>query len=659
MQNIVNKPLLSFLLNGQNFNELSPSITVQKADNTVQTTYLFDSALKLVNTIRYYPEFDACDWVNEWENTGDAPSELISELWDCDVDLPLPPCEAKTTARAFLPKSENVIKVYSPFGSEWSAREFSCDVDFIKLNHRPNWLEKVGSKKTYATVGGRSADSQIAPFFNVKHGKENIGYVVAVGWTGQWNAEITRNEESVTFKSKIEDTHFRILPGERFRTSSVTVMRYNGTVQDGQNTWRRFIKQIYSPIKNEEKELPFCAGLWGGMSTAGCLERITAVESAGLPFNCYWMDAGWYGIGDKVSPDEFEGDWEQHTGNWEVNRARHPDLLADVVSAIGKTDKRFLLWFEPERVRRATPIVAEHPEYFIFPENENNSNLLLNLGDESAWKYCFNTMSDIIEKMNVSIYRQDFNFQPLLYWRQNDTDERIGITEIKHINGLYKLWDSLKERFPRLLIDNCASGGRRIDVETLRRSIPLWRSDAQCPADHIPEIAQAHAISIGSWIPYSGTGTGRIWFDTYRFRSAYAPALNTNFTFSEKNEFGKDPAQLEWLDKACREYLRVRPYLCKDIYPLTEATVSSNAWSAVQYHDPETDTGVIQIFKREGSPYVESVFSLKKIDPSKQYCFEDADGGSLALGGQDLCQNGFNVRIKESRIAKLYFYNAK
>jgi alpha-galactosidase len=30
---------------------------------------------------------------------------------------------------------------------------------------------------------------------------------------------------------------------------------------------------------------------------------------------------------------------------------------------------------------------------------------------------------------------------------------------------------------PGLFIDNCASGGQRIDLETCARSIPLWRTD--------------------------------------------------------------------------------------------------------------------------------------------------------------------------------------
>ncbi|MBR0442973.1 MAG: alpha-galactosidase [Clostridia bacterium] len=407
---------LSFLLDGVPFEQHDPKVSVQKDGNQVRTTYEFEGGLRLTNTFCYYPEYDACDWVNEWENTGDAPSGVISELYDCDVELVFPPCEPKTTGRAYLPRSENVIKLHAPRGSDWSENEFTCDVDRLLGNHYLYWFETVGAKKCYFAVGGRSSDGVRAPFFHVKHGNENVGYIAAIGWTGEWKADWERTERGVILKSQVKDAKFRMLPGEKFRTTSVTLMSYRGTAQEGQNKWRRLVKDVYAPIGKGgvSNTAPFCAGLWGGMSSAGCVERIRTVEREDLPFDHYWMDAGWYGDGVKASPDEYEGDWAQHTGNWEINAVRHPDGLQDVVSEIAKGDKRFLLWFEPERVRRDVPLAMEHPEYLIFLD-EKNQNTLLDLGNEQAWQYCYDTLCGIIEKLNVSVYRQDFNFSPLPY----------------------------------------------------------------------------------------------------------------------------------------------------------------------------------------------------------------------------------------------------
>lgn len=124
----------------------------------------------------------------------------------------------------------------------------------------------------------------------------------------------------------------------------------------------------------------------------------------------------------------------------------------------------------------------------------------------------------------------------------NDADDRKGITEIKHIMGLYRLWDALLERFPHLIIDNCASGGRRIDIETLRRSVPLWRSDAQCSANYPPEWAQVHNMTFSVWMPYSGTE--REWGGMCTGSGARMPQGWSQNIYSEKEEFGKDPRQV-------------------------------------------------------------------------------------------------------------------
>ena len=314
---------------------------------------------------------------------------------------------------------------------------------------------------------------------------------------------------------------------------------------------------------------------------------------------------------------------------------------------------KFILWFEPERVRYRTPIVSEHPEYFL--TNGDSKNLLLNLGDEKVWEYCVKTIGDLIEKIGVDLYRQDFNFAPLEYWRGNDAKDRRGISEIKHINGLYRFWDALLRRFPSLAIDNCASGGRRIDIETLRRSIPMWRSDYQCPANYDAEASQCHSIGFNTWMPYSGTGTGRL-YDEYRMRSSYAAALTSNYFYTESDPYAETPEKVAFLRKYSDEYLRVRPYFSEDFYPLTEYSDKLDTWCAWQLDRSSEGDGIVQIFRRENSPYETASFSLRAIDKSASYRFTDADGGEFTVSGKELSENGLRISVNEKRKAKLYFY---
>lgn len=644
----------SFNLGGVSAWEMDYKSEVTCDENEVTTVYHFGGGLKVTNIAKKYEKFGAYEWVNYFENTSDKPSEIISELWDCDCTLPIT-YEEERKWEAYFPDVKTATKIYAPTGSVWSCKEFYCDADATQSNSWENHI-CVGETKEYATSGGRSSEAR-APFFNIH--KDGMGYIFAIGWTGQWNSRISRTNDSITFKSKIEDTFFRLMPGERIRTSSVVFMPYHADVAESHNMWRRLVKEHFSLIGKAGRAAngPLCAGIWGGMRTESVLERIEAIRKNDLPFEYIWMDAGWYGTDTKPTPDEFEGDWGSHTGDWRVSPLIHPQRLKDVSKAIHDAGMKFLLWFEPERVIRTTPTAVAHPEYFLSADNPYDDNRLLDLGNPDAWEYCFQTLSDLIEELHIDCYRQDFNFSPLPYWRKNDAADRKGITEIKHINGMYRLWDALLEKFPHLIIDNCASGGRRIDIETLRRSIPLWRSDLQCPANYHIEGSQCHSQTFNLWMPYSGTGSGR-GYDEYRIRSAYAAALTTNNSYSERETFCDTEEKAGFLKKYTEEYLKVRPYFSEDFYPLTEVSDRLDTWCAMQFNRPEENDGIIEVFRRENAPYETACFPLRGLEKTRDYMFTDADGGAFTVSGKELMQNGVKITIPDKRKAKIYFYKA-
>lgn len=651
MNFLKNNKRFSFKLNGENAWDLAFKSETVEEKNTLTTVYQFENGIKVTNIAKKYDKYGVYEWVNYFENTSDMPSEIISELWDCDCAMPLEH-EENRKIEAYFPDIKTATKIYAPSGSKWTKKEFYSDIDKIENNARINHIYP-GQKKQYSASGGRSSE-QNAPFFNIsKNGK---GYIFAIGWTGQWNCEIIRDNDSVTIKSKIEDTHFKLMPGEKLRTSSVVIMPYDEN-DEAHNKWRKLVKEYFSLIGSDgrDKTGPLCAGIWGGMKTESVLKRIDAIKKNNLPFEYIWMDAGWYGIDTKPTPDEFEGDWSIHTGDWRVSPLIHPNGLKDVSKAAHDAGMKLLLWLEPERVISTTPVAVQHPEYFLASDAEQGNNRLLNLGNPDAWNYCFETISKIIEEVGIDCYRQDFNFSPLSYWRKNDDFDRRGITEIKHINGMYKLWDALLEKFPNLIIDNCASGGRRIDIETLKRSIPLWRSDHQCPANYDIEASQCHNQTFNFWMPYSGTGTGRN-YDEYRVRSAYAAALTTNYSFSERENFCDTEEQVEFIKKYANEYLKVRPYFSEDFYPLTEVTDKLDVWCAMQFNRPSCGDGIIEVFCREHSPYETAIFELKGIDKESNYKFTDLDGGEFTISGSEIIEKGLKLTVTEKRKAKIYLY---
>lgn len=647
-------PCFDFIYGDTPFSQLTYTLTQQEEGDTLTRVYAFPDGLTITNVLTCHG--DAFEWVNHLENTGDAPTQILSQLWDACVSLPLPH-EEPLRWTAYQPAFSDYTAVYAPSGSTWSFDEFTSFADRSADNRFAGHLTP-GKRRRYATSGGRSSEKS-APFFNIH--KDGKGYIVAIGWSGQWNCEMLRTEDAMLVKTKIEDTHFRLLPGEKIRTSSFVVMPYEGSVEDSYNKWRRLVRDCFSLIGQPGRDAhgPLCSGVWGGMETEAVLKRIETIQKNALPYEYLWMDAGWYGIDTQPTPDEFEGDWSVHTGDWRVSPLIHTNNLRGVADAAHKAGLKFLLWLEPERVICGTPITKDHPEYFFTPDDEKSDRLLLNLGDPAAWTYCYETIAGLIRDIGIDCYRQDFNMPPLADWRKNDVPDRQGISEIKHIMGLYRLWDALLEEFPHLLIDNCASGGRRIDIETLRRSIPLWRSDYQCPANFPPEGSQCHHLSFNRWMPFSGTGSGRI-YDTYNLRSSYSPALTFNFTFSNRESFGDDPAKMAWLKARLDEYIRVRELMNEDFYPLTQPTDRLDVWCASQFDRPSQGDGCVQIFRREDAPYETASYVLRGLDAQSSYVFTDADDGSeQVFDGAQLLSSGLRVTIPEKRTSRLYFYHKR
>ena len=205
------------------------------------------------------------------------------------------------------------MKVYAPSGSTWKLDEFYCDVDKNEGGRFPNHLF-LGEFREYAASGGRSSEER-APFFNIS--RQEKGVIVAIGWTGQWACRIDRSENAVRIRSGIEETAFRLLPGEKIRTSSIVLMPYDCGYTASQNRWRRLVKEYFSLIgqPGRTQYAPFCATVWGGTTTDTVLEGVRRIKENDMPFEYVWMDAGWYGGSKAPSSDSFEGDWACFTGD--------------------------------------------------------------------------------------------------------------------------------------------------------------------------------------------------------------------------------------------------------------------------------------------------------------------------------------------------------
>ena len=642
-----NKQLFSFKLDGIDSKDLNCKISATVDDNITTTVYDYDGGLRITNIFKKYDDFGAYEWVNYYENTSNEPTGILSDVFDCDVLVPLEN-DVDDLGAVWLPDRDDCTKIYAPCGSTCSPEEFYSDAD----SHGMTYF-KQGDQLNRYSLSGRPSEVH-APFYNIN--KKDKGYICAIGWSGRWDSLIDRLDGAVRLRFGVLGAKFRVLPGEKFRTASVVILPYSSGYDESHVSWRRLVKTHFSNMGKGQRPsyMPMGAWTWGGLTTEKIIERLELIKKYSLPFEVFWLDVGWYGINSLPTADG-TADWSSAVGDWRVSPNVHKNGLQDITKLVHDMGMKFLLWFEPERANVNSPIVQEHPEYFMI--NPNSSSAFINLGREDAWNYAFETFSNKITELNIDIFRIDCNLDMAPFWEMCDEPDRRCITQIKYVNGLYKLWDALLERFPALIIDNCAGGGRRIDIETMRRSVPFWRSDLQLLANARSEHTQLHTQTFAQWMPYSGTGTTYD-FDEYKFRSIYCGGLNPMWTVPTGDMCIDLESQGAEIKKYMEEYLSLRDYFYSDYYPLTEFNANRDTWCASQYNRPEDGDGIVIVYRRENSPFKTSEFILKGLELGSKYRFDDIDGGeSIILDADKLLSDGFEVTIPQKRKAKIYVYH--
>lgn len=584
-----------------------------------------------------FPGFPVAEWIVYFKNTSNKDTPIISDIRALDTGVSL--------AR------DKPAVVHYALGSECRIDDFAPQV--ARLGPSPDapqgpWVGE-GNPVHLQSREGRSSCGTM-PFWNVDAGSE--GVVCAVGWTGDWAANIFRTDSEVRMQAGMQRTHFKLLPGEEIRSPRIALVFWNGERMRGHNLLRRFILAHHSPLKpTGPARVPVSFGTWGGNFAAKHIEHGKWWKENRLPLDFLWVDAGWYGKDEaKVGANVFNSNWGALVGDWFPNPGYFPEGLGPVGKSLREMGIGFLLWFEPERVFQGTAWTREHPDFLLGP---CGPNYLFNLGNPTARQTLTDYLVKLLNDGSISCYRQDFNFDPRPFWDAADAPDRVGITEIKHITGLYQMWDDMLANCPGLLIDNCASGGRRIDLETISRSVPLWRSDYPCFPGFNPDAMQTQTHGLGLWTPLFAPVFDRE--DTYCFRSAMGPGVDVCMP-----EFEKDSAKhfsVDWLRKMLGDLDQVRDLFLGDFYPLTNYTPSNDVWAAWQFDRPDLKSGAVFAFRRSRSPFVDATLTLKGLDPNAKYEFRDLDTGKLVqLSGAECVTKGLHVEVPNNPAAAVFVY---
>ena len=613
----------TFKIDGVEFNpdewsrSLSPSSKTGEVFRGGKTDYLVltndKAGLEVTVEATSFAENATCQWTVYIKNIGNGNSGVISDFYALNSSF--------TTGKA---------DVYYSMGSNTAASDFSL----IK--------KSLSTEREFGGTDGKPTESYL-PYFNI-HGEES-SMILGIGWTGQWAAGLSESNGVTDISVKQEHFNAYLLPEEEIRSPLVSVSFYeNNNPIKGFNLFRKWITDCVYP-ENVKKSSYTVLEVAGPLSTRTSDEIIEILdgidESIYKQTDAFWMDAGWY---------RYNEGWYDGVGNWTVDTSRYDNGISELSDYAKNKGLGHVLWYEPERVYPGTQfhtVGTEHEDWLI--SISGNDNFMWNLANEDAFKFYCEYLLNSMKENGLTVYRQDFNFPPLEYWEKADNEfygGRTGICENHYVTNLYRFLDYLTENIDGLIIDNCASGGKRLDLEMTYRSIAFWRSDYNCSYHtDLFDATQSHTYGISFWLPI--TGSALYMMDEYAMRSDIMPLMLMDFSSHTHPEFGF--------------YSEQRELMGGNYYPLDFGSFDKNKMHAMQFSTEDALSGTALIYKRAEVKDSEYTVKLNGLIPSEIYNVYDIDNPEkiYTLSGEELMNSGITLELPEGQKAIILMFSKK
>ncbi len=630
------------------FKEMQRTKTQDGSKIKVLIGFIFDDDIAVTLETAYYEGYDAWDYTVYFANNGKSNSKVFERVNAVDISVE----GENARLKGILGDHGNQYKPY--------------DYDLSKQS------------VNFTSTNGRATHVYF-PYFNVEN--DDGGALFAIGWGGTWQADFSYSEGKTHFVGNgTVGLNTYLKPGEVIRTPLIAKVAYYERDEDkAMNKWRKWMVDCNMPketAKSTEAVQPFTSTIFaydtGRPNSDGSISEgydtwkrsIDAFYDGGLSMDYRWIDAGWYydPYGKTVASD-----WWGTVGTWELDKTKWPgNSLRESTDYCRERGTKTFLWFEPERVTYLDGMVNYgYKREWALSDHGDNNCYLNNLGIKECLEWTLNRIIKVMDENGIDMYREDFNMDPYLFWDIGDAYEgenRRGITENKYLQGHYALWDGIiaycAENGKDTFVDSCASGGGRNDLESMRRGVPLLRSDSDRTTT---ELRLAMTTRLMKWIPFTGamakettSQLGNGVMDVYALRSSYL------CHYAYQGAFFTEPDSVYWdeMKQCTAEWQRVAPYMLKDFYVLTpyRDVDQTDSWTVYEYFDGESNGGVIQAFRQQTSAERTYMVKLKGVDPDKYYTLRDEDGiNSLARVKGSMLLKGIPLTAENPRTAILIF----
>ncbi len=313
-----------------------------------------------------------------------------------------------------------------------------------------------------------------------------------------------------------------------------------------------------------------------------------ARKAAAIGVELFCVDDGWFGArrSDRAG-----------LGDWVVRPDAFPNGLEQLVQEVHRLGMKFGLWVEPEMVNPDSDLYRQHPDWVLHfpgrPRTESRHQLILDFGREEVVDYIGARLDDLVTRSSISFYKWDMN--RLATEPGSAAGQAIWR---KHVEGVYRLMDRLRQKHPGLDIQSCSGGGGRVDLGILGRADQVWLSDNTDALDRI-RIQEGASLAyparcLEAWVTHTPNAlTHRATPLGLRFDVAMRGALGIGSNLNELSE-----AELADYASTIAFYKRIRPVIQEGVLFRLQRLEECQA-SVIEYVLPNGQEAVYSVAIRD------------------------------------------------------------
>lgn len=358
--------------------------------------------------------------------------------------------------------------------SFWSA-EGKHKVDTIKdLDLEHSWSGHGVRVLKFGNLGTMPVRS-FFPFVAVEDSETGTFTAVMLYAPSSWQIEVlVRGDDTVSISGGIADRDFghwtkKLMPGESY-VAPKALFATGNTLED---VCDKLVKAQNPDISSVDDHMgiifnEYCT-TWGN-PTIDNLKKL-ADKIAGKGIQYLVMDSGWYG---KCGEEGYWWDWR---GDWRINKKRFPNGLKELTDYIREKGMIPGIWFEFENTSQKAPSFYEEDHLVKkdgVPLTVGNVHFL-DMEDQWVKDNLKENVINTLKDNNFGYIKVDYNETMGVGC---DGPEGMGENLRQKVLATQSFFKEMKREIPDLVIENCSSGGHRLEPSFMELASMASFSDA-------------------------------------------------------------------------------------------------------------------------------------------------------------------------------------